>query len=223
MYWLHCVFTVKLTIELLEMAWRVWNNPKISNYINYVSKVKDIKFTFPEKYKGTILEKWAKYWKNVYIDYKEVAVEIAETSRERPIRTAFILTGLGFFGYCIRTNPDEKIFRDKLLLYMNELGTVGEIIRNPSAVQHLEFLERCYNHGVIRTLNLTVLSLVWLNDFDKASGLYPSQCDYLSPKYFTFHRRVVDIGFLGEWWLLNRFMKDYDINPSEFAHLDEVK
>ena len=28
--------------------------------------------------------------------------------------------------------------------------------------------------------------------------------------------RLVDIGFLGRWWLMERSMREYDINPAEW-------
>lgn len=28
--------------------------------------------------------------------------------------------------------------------------------------------------------------------------------------------RVVDVGFLGHWWMMERRMKDFDINPNEW-------
>ena len=119
--------------------------------------------------------------------------------------------------YCIHKNPDERIFRDQFLLHANEMNMVGEDVRNPEAVRHLDFLEKCYNAGMIRTLNLMFFSFIWLSDFDKASGLYNAHCTYLEPKYFTFYKRIIDVGFLGHWWMLHRAMKDYDVNPMEFS------
>jgi len=122
-------------------------------------------------------------------------------------------------AYCARTNPNEQTFRDKFLFHANEMALVGGSIRNPAAVSHLKFLETCYNTGVMRTLNLGIINFMWISDYDKSSGLYQAHCDYLQPKFLTFHVRVVDIGFLGQWWVLQRMMKDFDVNPSEFKNL----
>jgi len=99
---------------------------------------------------------------------------------------------------------------------------IGESVRNPRAVSHLRFLEMCYNMGVIRTLSLGVINFIWISDHDKSSGLYQAHCDYLEPKFSNFHERIVDIGFLGEWWILQRTMKDFDVNPSEFENLQHA-
>jgi hypothetical protein len=131
-------------------------------------------------------------------------------------------TGLGFMAYCAHSNPDEQSFRDKFLFHTNEMALVGESIRNPLAVDHIRFVETCYNKGEIRKLSLGIISFIWISDYDKSSGLYQAHCDYLQPKFATFHERIVDIGFLGQWWILQRTMKDFDVNPSEFKNLQNT-
>ncbi|XP_023703312.1 mitochondrial import inner membrane translocase subunit Tim29 isoform X2 [Cryptotermes secundus] len=162
------------------------------------------------------------YWKNLCIDYKEVAVETVESARQKPVKALLICSGLAFIAYCAHSNPDEQNFRDKFLFHTNEMILVGEPIRNPQAVSHLKFLETCYNKGVIRTLGLGIINFMWISDYDKSSGLYQAHCEYLEPKFLTFHKRIVDIGFLGQWWILQRTMKDFDINPSEFENLQNT-
>ncbi|KAJ9585969.1 hypothetical protein L9F63_020383 [Diploptera punctata] len=201
----------------MNMAWRGLKNRFALNYAPYIAKVRAYEFAIPEKYKGTILEKWANYWKNIYIDYKEVVTETNSSAKQKPMKAFAVITGLGFMTYCIHSNPDERLFRDQFLLYTNEMNMVAESVRNPTAVNHLEFVEKCYNAGVLRTLNLMFFSFIWFSNFDKASGLYNAHCNYLEPRYVTFHQRVIDIGFLGHWWILHRVMKDYDVNPLEFS------
>lgn len=94
---------------------------------------------------------------------------------------------------------------------------VGEPIRNPVSVQHIKWLEQCYNEGLIRRLNLGILSLIWLDNYDRDCYIYKAVCPYLKPRYVTFYERIVDVGFLERWWLLERKMKDYDINEAEFS------
>ncbi|KAJ4433874.1 hypothetical protein ANN_16187 [Periplaneta americana] len=187
-----------------------------------LKSVSTTQFKLPQRFRGTIIEKWANYWKNLCIDYKEVVVETAQNAREKPVKAVLILSGFGFMGYCAHSNPDARSFRDKLLYCTNQMIMVGEQIRNPSSVSHLIFLENCYNKGVIRRLSLGVVSFMWISDYDEASGLYQAHCDYLGPKYLTFHQRIVDVGFLWRWWLLQKAMTDYDINPLEFENSDQT-
>ncbi|EZA57713.1 hypothetical protein X777_00813 [Ooceraea biroi] len=176
---------------------------KISNY------------EMPERIKGTVLERWAKYWHSLYVDYKDVAIDVAKDCRERPIRAAMYATR-GCF-YSSRHNPDETMFREQLLQSSTKLIQVGELVRNPVSVQHIKWLEQCYNEGIVRRLNLGILSLIWLDNYDKDCSVYRAVCPYLKPRYVTFHERIVDIGFLDNWWLLEMKMKDYDVNEVEFS------
>ena len=71
-------------------------------------------------------------------------------------------------------------------------------------------------YGISSRLNLGFLSLLWVDNYAKVCGVFKSQCEYLKPRYLTFHERIVDIGFLGSWWILENKMKHFDINPSEW-------
>lgn len=33
----------------------------------------------------------------------------------------------------------------------------------------------------------------------------------------TFHERIMDIGFLGRWWIIDKKMEEFDINPHEWT------
>lgn len=124
---------------------------------------------------------------------------------------------LGGCFYSSRHNPDETMFREQLIQSSIKLIQVGEPIRNPVSVQHIKWLEQCYNEGLIRRINLGILSLIWLDNYDRDCFLYKAVCSYLKPRYITFHERIVDVGFLERWWLLERKMKDYDVNEAEFS------
>ncbi|XP_062565387.1 mitochondrial import inner membrane translocase subunit Tim29 [Armigeres subalbatus] len=167
---------------------------------------------FPEKYKGTIWEKWATYWKNLVRDYKEMAIDTGKTMRERPVRSGIYLTLLGGTYYCCATNPDEADFVDRFRQCTNELQLVHPSCQNPTAAQHIQFLQRCYNEGIIRRISLGVVSFIWLDNFDRGVAIYKAICPYLQPRYMTFHERIVDVGFNNEWWMMQKKMVDYDIN-----------
>uniref|UniRef100_A0A1Q3FDL1 Mitochondrial import inner membrane translocase subunit Tim29 n=1 Tax=Culex tarsalis TaxID=7177 RepID=A0A1Q3FDL1_CULTA len=166
----------------------------------------------PEKYKGTIWEKWAKYWKNLIIDYKEMIVDTGRTMRQRPVRSGIYLSLLGATYYCGVNNPDERDFIERFRHYGNELSLVHPASQNPEATRHILFLQRCYNEGIVRRLSLGVVSFIWVDNYDRAVAVYKAICPYLQPRYMTFHERVVDIGFNNRWWLLERKMVDYDVN-----------
>ncbi|NWX05666.1 TIM29 translocase, partial [Caloenas nicobarica] len=53
------------------------------------------------------------------------------------------------------------------------------------------------------------------------TAAYAQRCQYLRPPWWEAPRRVLDVGFLGRWWLLRRRLRDYDVNDEEFAALPE--
>lgn len=64
-----------------------------------------------EKAKGTIFENWFKFWKNVFIDYREMIKDVRVDMRQKPAKTALLLTGFGLLGICSKLNPNEASFR----------------------------------------------------------------------------------------------------------------
>ncbi|XP_058061679.1 mitochondrial import inner membrane translocase subunit Tim29 [Anopheles bellator] len=168
--------------------------------------------TLPERFKGTIVEKWATYWKNLAIDYREMVIDTGRGMRDRPVRSTVYLTLLTAAGYSGANNPSERDFYDQFRRSYNELSLVHPTCQNPVASQHVTFLERCHNEGLLRRLSLGVVSFMWLDNYDKGLATYKAICPYLKPRYLTFHERIVDVGFNGRWRLLERKMLDYDIN-----------
>lgn len=167
--------------------------------------------------RGAFLQRWGKYWKNLYIDYKESALGAAKDCKEHPIRTSIYFSLLGSCVYLHRHNPDECSFKEHLLQNTMKIMQVGEAIRNPISEQYVQWLGQCYNEGIVRRMNLGVVSLIWLDDYDKMCSSYKASCPYLKTRYLTFYQRVVDIGFLDKWWILENKMEDYDVNEAQFS------
>lgn len=170
------------------------------------------KLVFPEKYKGTIYEKWATYWKHLGIDYKDVFVNVAQQAKEKPILASIYLATGGAFCYCVKNNPSEEDFRTKLRDYNAEVVLVHDSCLNDTAANYIKFIEKCYNQGIVRHLSLGFISFLWLDNYDHNASLYKATCEYTDPQYLTFHERVIDVGFLNKWWNLDKKMIDYDVN-----------
>nr|CAD7601450.1 unnamed protein product [Timema genevievae] len=222
--------------------------------------------TLPQGYESYERQALALYWKNLYLDYREVAVETYSKSKNKPKKTMAIFTGVGILGYCASTTPDELKYRDQLLIYSNDMTLVGESIRNPRASRYLDQAEKYYDVGVVRSISLGIFSVMWLDNYDSkygtglpclyrrsisislelnatnttrrmptarprfgssvprraravsSCGIYSSQCDYLKPRFTELTDRVLDVGFLGRWWILHNIMRDFDVNPIEFLN-----
>lgn len=177
-------------------------------------------FETPERLKGTILERWAKYWRNLFIDYKDVAIDVCKEFKERPIKCSIYSSLLVSGFYCMKHNPDERCFRDDFLQKSQKMIYVGEGNRNPRTVEHLELVEDSYLQGIVRRMDLGIMSLIWLDNYDRKCALYKTTCSHLKPRYVTFYERIIDVGFLDTWWVLEDKMKDYDVNDEEFKQLE---
>lgn len=182
---------------------------KLANVEAAVNKIE-----LPERYKGGVVEKWANYWKNLCRDYYEVAEGVVQQTKDRPIRAAFYgLTGAATY-YCAKHNPTQSDFLEQFRKHNMNLVLVHESCQKPETTQFFKFIERAHNQGLLRTLNLGVLTLLWVHDYDEALGVYKAICTYTQPDYLNFHQRVVDVGFLDKWWKLEKVMIDYDVNEN---------
>lgn len=169
-----------------------------------------------ERLKGSRFEKIGNFWINLLRDYGEVIRETSRDIKERPKKALTYAWGFWAWYYCVQTNPDERSFRDQCLFAAGEVASLPPPLRNKEPRDHLVFLESCYNEGIMRRLNLGVCSFMWIDNYDKAVGLYAAHCKYLEPKYLGFHERIVDVGILGRWWVISKKMRDYDVNPEEW-------
>ncbi|MPC58985.1 uncharacterized protein E2C01_053000 [Portunus trituberculatus] len=117
--------------------------------------------------------------------------------------------------YAVKTNPDERDYKDMLHRYMNESAMLSSKVRNAKVDDHLHYMADCFDHHLLRRLSLGICSFLWVDNYSKECGVFKSQCGYLKPRYLTFHKRVQDVGFLGHWWRTRRLMEEFDINHQE--------
>ncbi|VVC32821.1 Mitochondrial import inner membrane translocase subunit Tim29 [Cinara cedri] len=174
------------------------------------------RFTLPERLRGTFVERWKQYWESVAKDYYESTMGIGTYVKENPIKSslATVITGCAY--YCASTNPDEYSYRSEFIDCTNSMLYVPPTVRNPSTVKQLEYLEKCYNMGIVKRLNLMLFSVMWIDEFNDDIQAYKANCKYLKPSIFSVHKRAIDIGFLNTWWNLEKIMVDYDVNPEEW-------
>ncbi len=175
------------------------------------------KIGLPERLKGGRIERWVNYWKGVANDYKEATLDLAKSSRERPIKAAIYSSIFVTSIYLNRTKCDENSFNDRYVRLHHDLTLVPDSQRNPGSEEHQARVIRCQNSGTLRFWNLGVATLAWQDNYDSKVGMFRSQCDYLKPTYKEiFTDRVIDVGFHGKWRIAKKVMKDYDINPNEW-------
>lgn len=126
---------------------------------------------------------------------------------------------LGGTWACFQTKPDRSSFETALLEHSSQLGLLSPWIRNPTSDAHVQSLVKLRNEGRLRHVSLGLFSLVFRYDFDPDVTLYEAQCSNLSVPWKELPERMLDVGFVGRWWILDSKMKDYDVNNEEFKHL----
>ncbi|XP_061567385.1 mitochondrial import inner membrane translocase subunit Tim29 [Cololabis saira] len=152
-------------------------------------------------------------------DYKEACREVVVGARDQPLKASVYVSLLGGAWACFHTSPDQSSFEATMWERSNQLGLLSPWIRNASSDGHVQSLVKLHNEGRLRHASLGLFSVVYQADYDPDTMLYEAQCSDLAVPWRELPRRVLDIGFIGHWWILNSKMKDYDINENEFKHL----
>ncbi|XP_033827511.1 mitochondrial import inner membrane translocase subunit Tim29 [Periophthalmus magnuspinnatus] len=152
-------------------------------------------------------------------DYKEACREVVVGARERPLKASVYLGLLGGAYACFSTRPDQSSFQATLLDRSNQLALLSPWIRNAASDLHVQNLVKLRNQGCLHHLSLGFVSLVYSSDFDPQSALYEAACPNLSVPWRELPERVLDVGFAGRWWVLDRKMEDFDVNEAEYKHL----
>ncbi|XP_069577690.1 mitochondrial import inner membrane translocase subunit Tim29 [Brachyistius frenatus] len=169
-----------------------------------------------EKLKASKAGVWCR---GLFSDYKEACREIVVGAWERPLKASVYATLVGGAYACFHTKPDRPSFEAALLGCSNQLCLLSPWIRSGAADGHVQTLVKLHNEGRLRLASLGLLTLVYRADYDPDAALYEARCSGLSVPWRELPERVLDVGFVGRWWILDSKMKDYDVNEAEFKHL----
>lgn len=96
------------------------------------------------------------------------------------------------------------------------MGLVAQGVRNPASYAFLNNLEKLFNENRVRHVSLGLFSLYWTADESANVALPKAQCEFMKPAWSTWHRRVVEVAFWNRFWFLEKHLKDFDVNPSEW-------
>ncbi|KAK3594578.1 hypothetical protein CHS0354_006267 [Potamilus streckersoni] len=187
---------------------------------NTVSKsvdvYKNLKISFPERWKGTRKEKICNYFLNILQDYKMAMADIGADMKKKPLKASFYLAGLATLGIMVKTNPSEQSFRCQLIDNTTDLMMIGNAIRNPKSSSHIEDQNKLALKGCLNYQSLLFFSVMYRTEFSSEVGLYEANCKFVKPHWTEFHKSVVDVGLFGRWIYLDKAMKDFDINPYDW-------
>ncbi|XP_047214344.1 mitochondrial import inner membrane translocase subunit Tim29-like [Girardinichthys multiradiatus] len=152
-------------------------------------------------------------------DYKEACREMVVSAWEQPVKSSIYVTLLGGAWACFHTKPDQSSFEAALLERSTQLGLLSPWIRNGFSDGHVQNLVKLRNDDRLRYASLGLLCVVYQASYDPDTMLYEARCSNLSMPWRELPQRVLDIGFIGCWWILDSKMKDYDVNKDEYKHL----
>ncbi|XP_007951784.1 mitochondrial import inner membrane translocase subunit Tim29 [Orycteropus afer afer] len=152
-------------------------------------------------------------------DYAEACGDAAAAARARPVRAAVYVGLLGGTVACCALAPSEAAFEEALLDASGTLLLLAPATRNRSSEAYVQRMLWLRGRGRLRHLNLGLCSIVYEAPFDAQASLYQARCRYLQPRWTDFPGRILDVGFVGRWWVLGAQIRDCDINDDEFLHL----
>ncbi|KAM4035908.1 mitochondrial import inner membrane translocase subunit Tim29 [Anomaloglossus baeobatrachus] len=152
-------------------------------------------------------------------DYKEACKDIVVGAKERPLKACVYISLLAGVGVCSSKAPSEDSFHCSLLEASASLLLLSPWTRSRTSDGHVQRLLDLRNESRLRHVKLVCFSLMYEAPYDPDCDLYDAQCPHLQPRITDFPGRVLDVGFLGHWWLLKNKMKDCDINEEEFSRL----
>jgi hypothetical protein len=193
-------------------------NPGATNIISTVTSALNKSQGASSAPKMSLKEKMKLFWKSLYTDYKDVLVETVAESKKKRGKTTFYFSSLGAFFFCLFNNPSEQNYWDQVTKLDTEVSFIHKDIRNSYSQKYLHNIRQMQIKGVLRHQSLGVFSVMWNDKENEETGVFYTNCQYIKPRWTEIVRdRIVDVGFVGQWWLLEKNMRDFDINPSEWG------
>jgi hypothetical protein len=166
---------------------------------------------------GQGLNRWRIGLKNVANDYLMVGKDIIKYSKKKPIRFTVLSLATGTSVWLYMTNPNIDSYITEVIGYSNEISQCSSLTRNPTALSYVETIILDHSQQSLMSINCGIFSLIVKRAFYKECFNYREVCPHLKPRGITsFRNRVVDIGIMKKWLLLERNMIDFDINDDSF-------
>jgi len=189
---------------------------KINQIVKLVSKFND-KLVLPARLKGGRIERLVNYGQNVLKDYRQAIQDTYTDAIEKPRKSYVYLSLIGLLTYLYKTNPESNSFKAEVINYQNLMSLVGEPIRNVDCYNYLNNLNDLDNQRLLEKFNLLFLTIFVRKEFSSNLKIYPANCKYLQPSYLDYlSNRIVDVGIANKWILLDKKLKDFDVNPDEW-------
>ncbi|KAK5642079.1 hypothetical protein RI129_008246 [Pyrocoelia pectoralis] len=164
------------------------------------------------KAKGTMFEKWVISWKTMYLDYKDLLLDIKHDVREEPIKAVCWASLLAALSFCAKHNPNMISYRGSFIGCANELLLVHPSLQKVEAATTINKIRTYFAKDLVRRLNLGIASIIWVDYHNRSCKNSESTCAYLQMYFYEFQHHIIDVGFFDKWWFLSSCMENYDIN-----------
>jgi len=152
---------------------------------------------------------------------KQVGNEEWATMKSKPKQTFRYIVTLAFGLVTYKTAPTHQQFIGDIVDASNSLV----LIYHPSqeSEEHVQRMFTLQNHERLRHANFLFFSVMYESEWSQQHRSYVSQCKYSNPRWHEFPGRVLDVGFLGRWWVNGYKMVDYDVETTPVEIATEVK
>ena len=148
-------------------------------------------------------------------------MDSVKDSKDYPLKATIYGSGLLFLFVAYKTNPDENSFHEQFIETYTDMGLIDNDLRRPSSYSHVIEVNKLDSQRVLKRINFAFFSVIVKLQYDPICGVYVSQCSYLKPSFLEYAKeRIVDVGILGRWRVLESKLKDYDVNPNEWNEVD---
>ncbi|XP_064557629.1 mitochondrial import inner membrane translocase subunit Tim29 [Zonotrichia leucophrys gambelii] len=153
-------------------------------------------------------------------DYSSSLREAAASARRRPALAAASLSALALGAALARSVPDRGSLEAAAVAAGAALGELPPGSRSPRAERHVQRLLRLRERHRIRVRSFGIVAVAGTDPNGAEPALYRARCPHLRPRPWD-RGALLDLGFLGRWWLLEAALRDCDINEEEFGALPE--
>lgn len=145
----------------------------------------------------------------------EVSKDIAKEARLHPLKTLVYFLSGGMLLAAWEQRPDSATYINDVLEYANELAQCSEVVRNPHSQAYIERIAQLYSDDCLRYVNCGFFAIMMQRPHNPRCKNYHLVCKHLQPSIRTADQRVVDVGWWGRWYVLEREMVDFDVNEEE--------
>ena len=165
---------------------------------------------------GGRIEKWGQPFRVIAMDYVEVTKDVYKGVKTKPVKSlVYALVGSAILATW-KSRPDADSYTDRLLEHCNEFHLCSQLVRNKETTKYLGTIVSKLSVEELEYKNFGFFGVMLEREGAPVCQNYHKTCKYVRKRWWDRWRRgVVDIGFWGKWWALDRATADYDVNEEE--------